>query len=94
MSAAVFSPDGQRIAYMSDGAADVFDTLYERPADGTGDGSLLFEFGVIANHYVADWSLDGFLLYDTREPRNAVGHLGAAAGRRAATDRDCENAVY
>ena len=31
--AVVFSPDGRRIAYMSDAAADVFDTLYERAAD-------------------------------------------------------------
>ena len=66
--AAVFSPDSRRIAYMSDGAADVFDTLYERAADGTGDNSLLFKFGVIANHYPYDWSRDGFVLYEHESP--------------------------
>ena len=66
---AVFSPDGRRIAYMSDGAADVFDTLYERAADGTGDNSLLFKFGGIANHYPVDWSRDGrFILYEHESP--------------------------
>jgi serine/threonine protein kinase len=68
-SLAVFSPDGQRIAYMSDGAADVYDTFYERPVDGTGDATPLVEFGVSENHYVADWSLDGgFLMYVHESP--------------------------
>jgi serine/threonine protein kinase/Tol biopolymer transport system component len=60
----VFSPDGRRIAYMSDGAADVWDTVYERAADGTGESRLLFKFGVRENHYPEDWSPnDKFLLY-------------------------------
>jgi serine/threonine protein kinase/Tol biopolymer transport system component len=61
---AVFSPDGQRVVFMSDDAADVWDTAYERAADGTGKSRLLFDFGVRNNHYPVDWSMDGrFLLY-------------------------------
>ena len=80
---AVFSPDGQRIAYMSDGAADVFDAIYERPADGTGDGAALIEFGVSNNHYVADWSLD-FLLYvhESPETQGDIWALPLAGARQ------------
>jgi serine/threonine protein kinase len=60
----VFSPDGQRVAYMSDGAADVWNTAYEQAADGTGQRKVLFDYGVRNNHYPLDWSMDGrFLLY-------------------------------
>ena len=61
---ATFSPDGKRIVYVSDDAADVYDTIYEQSTDGTDDRTPLFEFGVRENHYPEDWSRDGrFILY-------------------------------
>ena len=61
---AVFSPDGQRIAYMPDGAADVNDRIHELRTDGTGKSTPLVNFGIRINHYVDDWSPDGrFVLY-------------------------------
>jgi serine/threonine protein kinase/Tol biopolymer transport system component len=68
---AVFSPDGRRIAYMSDDATDVYDVLYGRAADGTGTPETLFDFGVKHNHYPSDWSTDSrFILYTHESPDN------------------------
>ncbi len=64
---AVFSPDGLRVAYMPDGAADVNDRIHELRTDGTGKSTLLVDFGIRVNHYANDWSPDDrFVLY-TRE---------------------------
>jgi Tol biopolymer transport system component len=67
---ATFSPDGRRVAHMSDAAADVYNTLYERNVDGTGDGTQLVNFGVPENHYPSDWSPDGqFILHIHEHPK-------------------------
>jgi serine/threonine protein kinase/Tol biopolymer transport system component len=67
---AAFSPDGQRIVYMPDGAADVNDRIHALRTDGTGKSTLLVDFGIRVNHYVEDWSRDGrFVLY-SRESSN------------------------
>jgi Tol biopolymer transport system component len=63
-STATFSPDGLRVAYTPDGAADVTDRIHELRTDGTGKSTPLTVFGVRLNHYVEDWSPDGrFVLY-------------------------------
>jgi hypothetical protein len=66
-SAAVWSPDGTRIAYS---AGRLGDTIYEKAASGLGDEQvLLTEPGL--RHVPTSWSRDGrFLLYHTQ---NAPG---------------------
>jgi dipeptidyl aminopeptidase/acylaminoacyl peptidase len=61
---ATFSPDGLRVAYTPDGAADVTDRIHELRTDGTGKSAPLTVFGRPLNHYVEDWSPNGrFVLY-------------------------------
>jgi Tol biopolymer transport system component len=81
---ATFSSDGRRLAYMSDGATDVYDRLYVRSADGTGERALLADFGVSENHYPEDWSPDGrFILYSRENPKTQMDlfALPATGGR-------------
>jgi Tol biopolymer transport system component len=57
----IFSPDGSRVIYASDGKADVYE-IYERPANGTGDAQIVLETG--ENKNPSDWSPDGkYVLY-------------------------------
>jgi eukaryotic-like serine/threonine-protein kinase len=53
---AVFSPDGRRIAYATDGKADVYQ-IYERRTDATGGVNPVFESNENKNPF--DWSPDG-----------------------------------
>ena len=63
-----FSPDGRRVAYVTDGTADVYQ-IHLRASDGTGDAVKLLESP--ENKNPSDWSLDGrFLLYDSQNPEN------------------------
>jgi serine/threonine protein kinase len=54
--AAIFSTDGGRIIYTSDGKEDV-DQIYERASDGSGGATLVFESA--ENKNPTDWSRDG-----------------------------------
>ena len=84
---ATFSSDGGRLAYMADGATDVYDRLYVRNADGTGERALLVDFGVAENHYPEDWSPDGqFILYSREDPATQMDlfALPATGGRSIA----------
>jgi serine/threonine protein kinase/Tol biopolymer transport system component len=61
---AVFSPDGARVVYVPDAAADVYDRIHALRSDGTGESTLVIDFGLRLNHYPRDWSPDGrFVLY-------------------------------
>jgi Tol biopolymer transport system component len=73
---AVFSPDGQRLLYMPDGAADVYDRIHELRTDGTGGSMPMIDFGIHVNHYVEDWSPDGqFILYSRESADTQVDLL-------------------
>ena len=73
-SAAVWSPDGARIAYS---AGHLGDTIYEKAASGLGDEQVLLrEPGL--RHYPTSWSRDGrFLLYHTENATNTGYDLWA-----------------
>jgi len=61
---AIFSPDGSRVLYVTDGKADVFQ-MYERRSDGVGDATLVFESA--ENKNPNDWSPDGrYVLYSSQ----------------------------
>jgi len=61
---AIFSPDGNRVIYVTDGKADVFQ-IYERRADGTGNPTMVFESDENKNPH--DWSPDGkYMLYSSQ----------------------------
>ena len=63
----IFSPDGSRIAYVSDRKLDVWD-IFERRADGTGGETLLLESD--ENKQALGWSPDGrYILYSTQNPQ-------------------------
>jgi serine/threonine protein kinase len=63
----IFSPDGSRIAYVSDRKVDVWD-IFERRADGTGGETLLLESD--ENKQALGWSPDGrYILYSTQNPQ-------------------------
>ena len=73
---AVFSPDGQRLVYVADGAADVYDRFRELRTDGTGGSMPMIDFGINVNHYVEDWSPDGqFVLYSRESATTQVDLL-------------------
>jgi Tol biopolymer transport system component len=60
--APLWSPDGARILYAS--AARGLLDLYEKPADGAGEGQLVV--GSSADKFPTDWSADGrFVVYHT-----------------------------
>jgi Tol biopolymer transport system component len=61
-----FSSDGRRVVYASDPSAGLYD-MYERPADGTGAETLLFN--APENENPRDMTPDGrFLLYAKQSP--------------------------
>ncbi len=63
----IFSPDGGRLAYVSDRKADVWD-IFERRSDGTGGETLLLESD--ENKQALAWSSDGrYILYSTQNPQ-------------------------
>lgn len=66
--APVWSPDGRRIAFLSQGTEGM--TLYVRNADGSGSEEPLFEFESVLT--IGDWSPDGrFIVYTARGARGA-----------------------
>ena len=71
---AVWSPDGDRIAYS---AGSLGDTIYEKAASGLGDEKVLLkERGL--RHFPTSWSSDGrFLLYHTENAANTGYDLWA-----------------
>ena len=91
---AVFSPDGRRIWYAPDAAADVYDRLHERLTDGTGDSTPVIDFGVRANHYPEDWSSDGrFVLY-SRESADTQVDVLAIPATEAGRPIEIANTVF
>jgi dipeptidyl aminopeptidase/acylaminoacyl peptidase len=63
----IFSPDGLRVAYVSDRKADVWD-IFERRSDGTGAETVLLESN--ENKQALAWSSDGrYILYTTQNPQ-------------------------
>jgi Tol biopolymer transport system component len=63
----IFSPEGGRVVYVSDRKDNIWD-MYERPTDGSGAETLLFESG--ENKNPRDWSLDGrYILYRSDSPK-------------------------
>jgi Tol biopolymer transport system component len=66
--AALFSPDGRRLVYMSTRKADVWD-MYETAVDGTTEATVLLESGEQKNSQ--DWSQDGrYILYLSQSPKS------------------------
>ncbi|MEQ1759843.1 MAG: protein kinase, partial [Vicinamibacterales bacterium] len=79
----VWSPDGQRIAFVSNRRGGVFD-IYVKNANGTGDEELLF---ASADHkMVNDWSADGrYLVFEAQNAatKTDLWALPLAGERRA-----------
>jgi Tol biopolymer transport system component/DNA-binding winged helix-turn-helix (wHTH) protein len=76
--AAVWSPDGKRIAFGSgrNGMPANLSSIYQRAADGTGSEELLFEGEQDENLYPTDWSSDGRYIVFVRGRRYTLGqHL-------------------
>ena len=73
-SPAVWSPDGERVAYS---AGRLGDTIYAKPASGLGDAQVLLKVPGL-RHYPTSWSRDGrFLLYHTENAANTGYDLWA-----------------
>jgi Tol biopolymer transport system component len=73
-SPAVWSPDGDRVAYS---AGRLGDTIYEKAASGLGDEQVLLKEPGL-RHYPTSWSGDGrFLLYHTENAANTGYDLWA-----------------
>jgi len=73
-SPAVWSPDGDRIAYS---AGRLGDTIYEKAASGLGDEQMLLKEPGL-RHFPTSWSRDGrFLLYHTENAANTGYDLWA-----------------
>ena len=65
----IFSPDGHRIVYVSDGDDDVYQ-MRERRSDGTGGFTGVFKSE--ENKNPEDWSPDGrYVLYASQSPRTS-----------------------
>ena len=73
-SAAVWSKEGDRIAYS---AGRLGDTIYEKAASGAGDGQVLLKEPGL-RHFPTSWSSDG---WTARAPMNPGIRSGSAASR-------------
>jgi Tol biopolymer transport system component len=63
-NAPIWSPDGKHVAYVS--TRDGLSGIYRKPADGTGEPELLFQYTPGAGMVLTDWSPDGkFLTFFT-----------------------------
>jgi Tol biopolymer transport system component len=63
-NAPIWSPDGTQVAYVS--TREGLSGIYRKPADGTGDAELLFQYTPGAGMVLTDWSPDGrFLTFYT-----------------------------
>jgi Tol biopolymer transport system component len=77
-SPAVWSPDGDRVAYS---AGRLGDTIYVKAASGLGDEQVLLKEPGL-RHYPTSWSRDGrFLLYHTENAANTGYDLWALSLR-------------
>jgi len=63
-NAPIWSPDGKQVAYVS--TRESLAGIYRKPADGTGQEELLFQYTPGAGMVLTDWSPDGkFLTFYT-----------------------------
>jgi Tol biopolymer transport system component len=63
-NAPIWSPDGKHVAYVS--TKDGLAAIYRKPADGTGEPEMLFQYTPGAGMVLSDWSSDGkFLTFFT-----------------------------
>jgi Tol biopolymer transport system component len=63
-NAPIWSPDGKHVAYVS--TKDGLAAIYRKPADGTGEPEMLFQYTPGAGMVLTDWSPDGkFLTFFT-----------------------------
>jgi Tol biopolymer transport system component len=63
-NAPIWSPDGKHVAYVS--TVEGLSGIYRKPADGTGEAELLFQYTPGAGMVLTDWSPDGkFLTFFT-----------------------------
>ena len=63
-NAPIWAPDGKHVAYVS--TKDGLSGIYRKPADGTGEPELLFQYTPGAGMVLTDWSPDGkFLTFFT-----------------------------
>jgi Tol biopolymer transport system component len=63
-NAPIWSPDGKHVAYVS--TKDGLAAIYRKPADGTGEPEMLFQYTPGAGMVLTDWSSDGkFLTFFT-----------------------------
>jgi serine/threonine-protein kinase len=65
---AVWSPEGSRIAFVSDREGSDLDDVYVMPADGSGGAELLLTRP--GNQFVEDWAKDGTIAFN--EPDNRL----------------------
>jgi Tol biopolymer transport system component len=56
-NAPIWSPDGKHVAYVS--TRDSLSGIYRKPADGSGQEELLFQYTPGAGMVLTDWSPDG-----------------------------------
>jgi eukaryotic-like serine/threonine-protein kinase len=72
-SCSVFSSDGSRIMYVTDGEADVFQ-IHSRRTDGTGSVDAVFRSP--ENKNPSDWSRDGrYLVFESQSPQTSFDLL-------------------
>jgi eukaryotic-like serine/threonine-protein kinase len=80
-AAPVWSPDGSRLAWLSNRGG--FWGIYQKAADGSGNDELLYRFPGEGPQALTDWSHDGkFLIYALRGDIWALPLAAGAAGNR------------